>query len=42
MSDVDKNKKAGGYHGGSVDSVISVEDVNRQAAGTAAREPQDE
>jgi len=29
------NDKAGGYHGGSVDSVISVEEVNRQAAAIA-------
>ena len=28
-------KKASGYHGGSVDSVISVEEVNRQAAAIA-------
>ena len=30
-----ERKKASGYHGGSVDSVISVEDVNRQAAAIA-------
>ena len=29
------NDKAGGYHGGSVDSVISVEEVTRQAAAIA-------
>ena len=29
------NKKASGYHGGSVDSVISVEEVTRQAAAIA-------
>ncbi|MCH6565647.1 MAG: ABC transporter ATP-binding protein [Proteobacteria bacterium] len=34
MSDSD-NKKASGYHGGGVDSVISVEEVNRQAAAIA-------
>jgi branched-chain amino acid transport system ATP-binding protein len=33
----DEHKKASGYHGGSVDSVISVEEVNRQA--TALAEP---
>lgn len=33
----EENKKASGYHGGSVDSVISVEEVNRQA--TAMAEP---
>lgn len=32
MSD---NKKVSGYHGGNVDSVISVEEVNRQAAAIA-------
>ena len=31
----DDNKKASGYHGGSVDSVISVEEVTRQAAAIA-------
>ncbi len=31
----DKEKKAAGYHGGGVDSVISVEDVNRQAKAMA-------
>ena len=31
------HKKAGGYHGGGVDAVISVEEVNRQA--TAMAEP---
>jgi branched-chain amino acid transport system ATP-binding protein len=30
-----ERKKASGYHGGSVDAVISVEDVNRQAAAIA-------
>ena len=30
-----ERKKASGYHGGGVDSVISVEDVNRQAAAIA-------
>ena len=34
MSDGD-NDKASGYHGGAVDSVISVEEVNRQAAAIA-------
>ncbi len=34
MSDSD-NEKASGYHGGGVDSVISVEEVNRQAAAIA-------
>ena len=34
MSDSD-NDKASGYHGGGVDSVISVEEVNRQAAAIA-------
>ena len=33
----EERKKASGYHGGSVDSVISVEEVNRQA--TAMAEP---
>jgi branched-chain amino acid transport system ATP-binding protein len=33
----DERKKASGYHGGGVDSVISVEEVNRQA--TAMAEP---
>jgi branched-chain amino acid transport system ATP-binding protein len=33
----DERKKASGYHGGSVDAVISVEEVNRQA--TAMSEP---
>jgi len=33
----EESKKASGYHGGSVDSVISVEEVNRQA--TAMAEP---
>ena len=28
-------KKASGYHGGAVDTVISVEDVNRQAKAIA-------
>ena len=31
----DDNKKASGYHGGSVDSVISVEEVTRRAAAIA-------
>ncbi len=34
MSDSDKNK-ASGYHGGDVDSVISVDEVTRQAAAIA-------
>lgn len=34
MSDSD-NDKSSGYHGGGVDSVISVEEVNRQAAAIA-------
>ena len=33
----EERKKASGYHGGGVDSVISVEEVNRQA--TAMAEP---
>ena len=35
MSEDDTRKKASGYHGGSVDSVISVEEVTRQAAAIA-------
>ena len=36
MSEEDtKKKKASGYHGGDVDSVISVEEVTRQAAAIA-------
>ena len=31
----EERKKASGYHGGSVDSVISVEEVNRQASAMA-------
>jgi branched-chain amino acid transport system ATP-binding protein len=31
----EERKKASGYHGGGVDAVISVEDVNRQAAAIA-------
>jgi len=35
MSEDDNNKKASGYHGGGVDTVISVEEVTRQAAAIA-------
>jgi branched-chain amino acid transport system ATP-binding protein len=35
MNQDNDNKKAGGYHGGGVDSVISVEEVNRQAQAIA-------
>ncbi|MEM7667898.1 MAG: ATP-binding cassette domain-containing protein, partial [Pseudomonadota bacterium] len=35
MSDTDPNKKAGGYHDGGVDTVISVEAVTAQAAAIA-------
>ncbi len=31
----EERKKASGYHGGGVDSVISVEEVNRQAIAMA-------
>jgi len=35
MSEEDDRKKASGYHGGGVDTVISVEEVTRQAAAIA-------
>ena len=35
MSDDSEKGKVSGYHGGDVDSVISVEEVNRQAAAIA-------
>jgi len=35
MNQDNDNKKAGGYHGGGVESVISVEEVNRQAKAIA-------
>jgi len=35
MNQDNDSKKAGGYHGGGVESVISVEEVNRQAAAIA-------
>ena len=33
----EERKKASGYHGGNVDAVISVEEVNRQAFADQAR-----